>query len=378
MRPRESTRRRGVFLLILLGLHSGCAPALKIAAVDEVEAQRTTTIPATQTPTETTTSTKTCAENQTLAPGDSYASLACLPHLDAIDYGEAAPLFRAYDDQPVRIAILDGQFNTDHPDLKGAIEFTYNFNRSGCRDPGTSTDPECHDVRGSKSNHGTMIASLIAGQGQIGQGVVGVNPSARLTLLAGTGNNYFLPALRYAVAQRFDIITMSWSLGPAPGTDDVPEFRELLEKAAGQGTVVVMAAGNRALDLESTAVYPTRYSEIPGVVAVGSTEGGEIMAKFSNYGPRFVDLGAPGKVAGAGGDGTTLYSVATGTSFSGPLAAAVASRLIQWHRKHGSGFTAAQIEEELLSGSLPRESLDGKFREGRDLNLMSLWRSLNP
>jgi thermitase len=170
------------------------------------------------------------------------------------------------------------------------------------------------------------------------------------------------------------VISMSWPLGSPPGDKDVPEFEQLLREATERGAVVVMAAGNTHTNVDVEAIYPTRYSTIPGVVAVGAVIKGEFAKQFSNYGPSYVDLGAPGLVASSGGDYKgALYSVQTGTSFSGPMVAAAASRVIQYLKQKKVGFTAADVERILVAGSKADPKLTPYFKEGRVLDMPLLW-----
>ncbi len=331
---------------------------------------------------------RTCAADVTLALGNTYSKLSCLPHLDAIHYWQAADGWAAYDATPVEVALLDLSFIVDHPDITKAVGFTWNFLKEGC----TSFDAakgQCHDVaplvpepppaaaygeEQIKLVHGTMLAGLIAGRGEPGVGVVGVNPSARLDLLVRDLNSDNLASLRYAVGRGVDVISMSWPLGTLDGEKDVPEFKELLEAATQQGTVIVMAAGNSRVDVDEKPVYPTRYSTIPGVIAVGSVDPkGDFYAQFSNYGPEYVDLGAPGMAASAGGDFSGgRYSVQIGSSYSGPIVAGAVSRIIQYLKAKNVPYTAADVERLLLDGSPKDPDLARFFRDGRHLDMAAL------
>ncbi|MBX3206517.1 MAG: S8 family serine peptidase [Labilithrix sp.] len=331
---------------------------------------------------------RACASDVSMPLGNSYAALSCLPQLDEIGYWRSAREWSTYDDVPVSVAVLDLSFLADHPDIRGAVDMTWNFMQDGCtsfeQGKGDCTRvapivprppaPPAVGERQIMLIHGTMIAGVIAGRGAPGTGVVGVNPSARLELLVRDANTNNLSALRFAVERHVDVISMSWPLGAQAGDKDVPEFKELLETATGQGTVIVMAAGNSKLDVDRRAVYPTRYSTIPGVIAVGSIDlNGDFFAQFSNYGPSYVDLGAPGTAASAGGDFERgRYSVQIGTSYSGPMVAGAASRVIQYLKRHSTSYTAADVERLVVEGSRKSPNLVPYFREGRRLDMTSL------
>lgn len=331
---------------------------------------------------------RTCAPGVTMSLGNTYPVLACLPHLDAINYWRAERAWAAYDAAPVTVAVLDLSFLVDHPDIAPAVDFTWNFLKEGC----ASVEPaktSCRDVaplvpepppaaafgeEQIKLVHGTMLAGLIGGRGSPGSGIVGVNPSAALDLFVRDLDADNLKALRHAVERRVDVISMSWPLGSQYGEKDVPEFKELLETATQQGTVVVMAAGNSRIDVDQKPVFPTRYAELAGVIAVGSIdENGDLYAQFSNYGPSYVEIGAPGKGASSGGDFLQgRYSVQIGSSYSGPMVAGAVSRIVQYLKTKNVPYTAADIERHLTEGSPTSPKLTPYFKGGRHLDMAAL------
>jgi subtilisin family serine protease len=331
---------------------------------------------------------RACAADAPLALGNAYTSLECLPQLDEINYWQVNREWAEYDDVPVTIAVLDLSFLVKHPDISNAIDMTWNFLTDGCAQyasgkntcegvaPTVPTPPPAaaFSEEQIKLVHGTMIAGLIAGRGKPNAGVVGVNPSARLDLFVRDMYTDNLAALRFAVERRVDVISMSWPLGAMAGDKDVPEFKALLETATKQGTVVVMAAGNSHVDVDKQAVYPTRYSTVPGVIAVGSVDSkGEFFAQFSNYGPTYVDLGAPGTAATSGGDFQGgNYSVQIGSSYSGPLVAAAVSRVIQYLKSKDIAYSAADVEQLVVEGSKVNSKLVPYFKDGRQLDMAVL------
>ncbi|MBX3233299.1 MAG: S8 family serine peptidase [Labilithrix sp.] len=323
-----------------------------------------------------------CATAPKLATGHAYETVECPTQLGGINHWASANAWKKLDAVPVTVAVLDGAFNTEHPDLSGAFALTYNFAKPQCAtyDAG---DAACTNVSPPPSppaaqlgaiNHGTIISGVIAGRGEPGRGIVGVNPSAKILGVGRDASNDNLKALAWAVGQKPDVISMSWPLGPAPGEREVPAFEALLEEATAKGIVVVMAAGNTKTNVDDKALYPTRYSAIPGVIAVGAVDDdGAFFAQFSNYGPRYVDIGAPGKVISSGGDyATGRYSVQAGTSFSGPLVAAAASRVIQYLKDKDVTYTAADVERLVVEGSKADPKLEPYFREGRVLDMTTL------
>lgn len=118
----------------------------------------------------------------------------CNPQLDQIHFWESQKYFKNFDSVSVKIAVIDGYFNTNHPDLKGSIYKTYSLSDPTCY-PYDSKKTECSNVLPPANvqvksdninalNHGTVISGVIAGRGTVGQGITGINPSAQLILIS--------------------------------------------------------------------------------------------------------------------------------------------------------------------------------------------------
>ncbi len=319
--------------------------------------------------------------------GHDVKSLCNYPHLNDIGMWEVYHELRIYDDQEVKVAVLDQVFNDAHSDIQDQIVLTHNFNRQGCMSlTDADTNPDCEvvfpdQIPDSKYlgsfNHGTNIAGVIAANGVYGKGAIGVNPSAKLVLLGRDSRNNNLNALAGAIEAGVDVISMSWPLGKPPGDLDVPEFRALLEEAAEKGIVTVMAAGNRKIDVDQEAIYPTRYAEIEGVIAVGASSGDELFSTMSNYGKNYVGIAAPGTVLTTGGNYVDAeYSLSTGTSFSGPLVAGAVSRIIQGLKSKGLAVVPSQVEEILYRSANQTTGLEPYFTSGGKLSMPGILREL--
>ena len=77
-----------------------------------------------------------------------------------------------YDGKGVTVAVIDTGIDAKHPDLIGTVIDGVDFSQVG--------NPSGTAPVGSSSFHGTMVASLIAGQGKTSGGVIGVAPGAKL------------------------------------------------------------------------------------------------------------------------------------------------------------------------------------------------------
>ncbi|SDO57050.1 S8 family serine peptidase [Halobacillus aidingensis] len=217
------------------------------------------------------------------------------------------------------IAVLDTGVNADHPDLKGKILPGYNF----LDDTTDSSDDH---------GHGTHIAGLITANAN-NEGIVGVNPSAKILPLKVAGNegnvsfSASLDAIYHAIDQGVDVINMSYS-----SYQKMDSEREALYEAYKKGIVLVAAASN---DDSSKPAYPASYRP---VISVAATDEMDRPTSFSNYG-NWIDLTAPGQnLVSTHYKGGYAYN--DGTSFSSPLVAGVASLV----KSHHPSWDPSEIE----------------------------------
>ncbi|MEK7211022.1 MAG: S8 family serine peptidase [Patescibacteria group bacterium] len=217
------------------------------------------------------------------------------------------------------VAILDSGVDTDHPDLKNNIWINRKERENGKdndnngyigdlhgwdfvdndADPNPSFAPAYTD-RGA--NHGTILAGLIAAQGNNNEGIAGVTWRSMIMPLRvldsmgiGTSRN-IERAIDYAIKNGADIINLSFV-----GKDYSETFKQALGRAYKAGLIIVAAAGNdqdyNGNDLELTKEYPVCYDGPEGenwVLGVAAIDSLDQKAPFSDYGRICVDLAAPG------------------------------------------------------------------------------------
>ncbi|NQU38895.1 MAG: S8 family serine peptidase [Lentisphaerae bacterium] len=194
-------------------------------------------------------------------------------------------------------------------------------------DTGLQSDPslapgETLDLVGGAAGkdapvHGTAVASIIAGRGDL----PGVAPGAELLAIRvmnddGVGDAFTLAqGVMDAVDRGARVLNIS--IG---AMGDAVVLRQAIAYAQQQGAVVVAAAGNNG---QAGILYPARY---PGVVAVGAVDADGQQLYFSNRGES-LDLMAPGLgISVAGGAGATLSF--SGTSAAAPFAAGAIAGLL--------------------------------------------------
>ncbi|MDO8559543.1 MAG: S8 family serine peptidase [bacterium] len=220
------------------------------------------------------------------------------------------------------IAVVDTGVDTDQPELIGKL-WTNSLERAGDHvdndQNGYVDDWQGWDFIGNTPDpnprfdgaflpeaihHGTIVAGVAAADSHNGVGIAGVSWKAKimaLRVLDAEGNGTVFDVLRaveYAVAQRADIINLSFV-----GVDFSQALYDGLKAAADKNVVIVAAAGNTSdgtpgKDLELTPSYPicldagSKENFILGVVALNRQRQ---LSSFSNYGKGCVDLAAPGQ-----------------------------------------------------------------------------------
>jgi serine protease len=258
---------------------------------------------------------------------------------------DAPDAWRVSDGTGVIVAIVDGGFQLDHPDLAGSI-WSNDGELCGNRvdDDGNGLVDDCAgwdfvdgdgdvspatDASPSMRRHGTQMAGIIAARHD-GVGVDGVAPGVRLMLLKA-GNRNALPssavaaAIRYATDQGADVIDLSVSTAPGVARESLAALEEAISYAESGGVLVVAAAGNEGIDVTAAPVWPAGFAATySGVISVGATGRDDARAPFSNWGA--VDIWAPGTAIAST---TPLgYELISGTSTSAALTAGAAALAI--------------------------------------------------
>lgn len=228
------------------------------------------------------------------------------------------------------VAVVDTGVDGGHPDLAGQLTVAGVDYVAGSGNG--RTDPH---------GHGTHVAGIVAAARGNGVGVAGLAPLAKvmpIRVLDVNGSGWtsnIAKGIIYAADNGADVINLSLG-GPAD-----PSTQTAVNYAMSKGVVVVAAAGNsRATD--NATNYPAAY---PGVLAVASTEPGDISSTFSNTGP-YVDIAAPG-----GSILSTVpggYGYMSGTSMATPYVAATAALVADLT---GGTLTTEQFERRLVASA---------------------------
>ncbi|MGI8738575.1 MAG: S8 family peptidase [Gammaproteobacteria bacterium] len=284
----------------------------------------------------------------------------------------------------VTVAVIDSGIRPEHIDIAGRLAPGYDFISN---DPDgsffTANDGDGRDANPSDPGdgvtagacgadnppvdqpsvwHGTRVASLIGAVTNNGQGIAGVDWNARILPVRAIGR---------CVGFGSDIIDAArWAAGlPVPGVPRnvnpariinlslggggtcIAAEQDAIDDIIAAGAVVVAAAGN-----DATNALRTAPSSCQGVLPVaGSTRDGALVSS-SNFGAK-VGLTAPGvDILTAANRGTQApvlngdtYSTISGTSFSSPLVAGVASLMLSLN----DSLTPRQLIATLRASARP-------------------------
>ena len=163
--------------------------------------------------------------------------------------------------------------------------------------------------------------------------------------------------IRYAVDNGAKIINTSFGKYFSPH----PEWVwDAIKYAASKDVLIVNAAGNESLNVDQKNIYPndqtsTNDTEIADnfltVGALSYEYGSQMIAPFSNYGKKNVDVFAPGVKIYATTPLNT-YKYMQGTSMAAPAVSGAAAII----RSHFPKLTAAQVKQVLMDSGNPSKS----------------------
>ena len=208
----------------------------------------------------------------------------------------------------VTVAVIDSGVSKAHGHLLGYLlqQGEWDF---------ADGDADAND----ESGHGTMVAGIIAGNTDEGEGVAGICDNARILPIRVFDNAGFIAegssvdasvlisALDQARLAEAKVVNLS--LGGAAYS----YFESLaVEQCQAAGMLLVCAAGNGGRDglgdnNNTTPTYPASYTS-DCILSVAATDEIDALTVFSNYGSSSVDIAAPGQfIVGCDVPRFTLY-----------------------------------------------------------------------
>ena len=213
------------------------------------------------------------------------------------------------------------------------------------------------DIKGPDADHGTHVAGIIGAKRHNGIGVDGVADNVQImgVRIVPDGDERdkdVANGIRYAVDNGAKVINMSFGKGYAFNKKTVDEAIRYAEE---KDVLLVHAAGNDAKDIDVVKNYPMKYytdsldavlGEASNWITVGATASGlegDLLAEFSNYGYRSVDVFAPGvKINSTMPE--SKYKEQNGTSMAAPVVAGLAAML----RSYYPELSAKEVKDIIL------------------------------
>ena len=262
------------------------------------------------------------------------------------------------------IAVIDSGVDIYHPDLDDNIwqnnkeipdngldddwnGFIDDYN--GWDFSGNVPDPSPKFIEGwteSGVSHGTIVAGIIAAEGNNNRGITGLSWKAKIMPLKALNDKGegkigdVIRAIDYAANNGADIINLSFM-----NFTYSESLQAAIRRAHQAGVIIVAAAGNEqngaGHDTKEVPIYPACYDgTLIGenmVIGVAATDALDQKAKFSSYGESCVDISAPGisffSTISAGGSKESpnlLYDgYWSGTSMAAPLVASALALIAQ-------------------------------------------------
>lgn len=326
----------------------------------------------------------------------------------------------------VKVGILDTGIDYLHPDLIGRVDLA--LSRSFLSAAENARVPAGAHPIADLNYHGTHVAATVASNGLLAAGV-----TSRVTLVGlkvcspGTAANGFrgscptsgtLAAILYAADNGLPIINMSLggtfnrrdaSAAGGAGPSFLATINQVMNYASAKGTMIVVSAGNSALDIDHDKNGYKSYCSAAAVTCVsatGPTAAGlyatpayptlgeylniqniDALASYSNFGRSGIDVAAPGGNAipvwaacsgfsihpALAGCSTRFYNSTTGaysgsvvgisgTSMASPHAAGVAA-LIASQGIKGPGQIQALLQQS--ANDLGQAGVDPAYGKGR-------------
>lgn len=282
--------------------------------------------------------------------------------------------------QGIRVAVVDSWIDKSHPQLKTRLyKNTREIPGNGIDDDGNGyvDDYEGYDfspereLTERKAQHGSHVSGIILAD-PLEDGAKGMAPEAELIaapFMMDSGSGSLadaILALQYSADQGARIINNSWG---SCGKVDILE--NVFQEISNKGVLVVTAAGNESVDVDTVPVFPSSYN-LPTQLNIAATDPSGYMTYWSNRGFKKVHFAAPGDaILSTVPNGVGYLS---GTSMAAPVVSGAAALL--WSAYPSASvfdIRAALIESvDVLTGKENRTMTRGKLNVQKALEKLKL------
>ncbi|MFV8354471.1 S8 family peptidase [Flavobacterium sp. XS1P32] len=203
-------------------------------------------------------------------------------------------------------------------------------------------------------NHSTKVSGIIAANRYNGIGVKGITSNVKIMPLSisPSGDEHdkdIAMAIRYAVDNGAKVINMSFGKEFSLNKEWVKEAFKYAEQ---HNVLLVHSAGNNSFNVDKNPYYPNDVDYqiadevVENFINVGATTSkldSTLVASFSNYGKKNVDLFAPGDKIYTTTAGNS-YAYDSGTSLATPMVSGTAALIWSYFPK----LTAKEVKQIIL------------------------------
>lgn len=198
------------------------------------------------------------------------------------------------------------------------------------------------DIMADFSIHGTHVSGIIAADRTSTIQITGIADNVRIMMIRAIpdGDEHdkdVALSIRYAVDNGAKIINMSFAKLFSPQKSFLDEA---VEYAENNGVLIIHAAGNNGINIDSFPIYPNPYicksqRTASNWITVGASNSSidsmtnSVIPRFSNYGNNSVDVFAPGINIYSSLPGNN-YGFMDGTSMAAPVVTGIAALLFEY------------------------------------------------
>jgi subtilisin family serine protease len=249
----------------------------------------------------------------------------------------------------ITVAVIDTGINGEHEELQGRVLGGWDVVKGEEIPPGVNSDD---------NGHGSHVAGIIGAAGDNGVGIAGVAWDVNLMPVKTFAQGFFTTTVHiaegmvWAVDHDADIINMS-----LVGQLFSMAVNDAVNYANKNNVVIVAGMGN---DFRDQIEYP---AALPGVIAVGATNGRDELSHFSTKG-QHISVTAPGEsIYSLRNTDNSGYTYSSGTSMAAPFVTGLAALLLS----NRPGLNPAEVRSMIEDSADPLGTGDfnHEFGHGR-------------